>query len=69
MTDSSSTTSIPSARDVVKRCGGFSEVARAVNLTRQSVFKWRGSVPAEYVRTIAAKFGLEPSWIRPDLYG
>jgi len=67
--DSVSTAVTPKARDVVEKCGGYSSVAKLLGLNRQSVFNRRGVVTAKYVRTIAVHFDLDPSWIRPDLYG
>ena len=46
------------------------QLARDLNLNRQTVYKWqeRGRIPAERVKSVAEATGLTLAELRPDLF-
>ena len=46
------------------------QLARDLNLNRQTVYKWqeRGRIPAERVKAVAEATGLTLEELRPDLF-
>ena len=46
------------------------QLARDLNLNRQTVYKWqeRGRIPAERVKAVAQATGLTLAELRPDLF-
>lgn len=46
------------------------QLARDLNLNRQTVYKWqeRGNIPAERVKAVAKATGLTFAELRPDLF-
>lgn len=53
--------------DIIKRAGGPSAVARAVQRDHSTVVGWR-RVPAEHARKVAELARLHPHEVRPDIY-
>ena len=55
---------------IVKRAGGDQAVAQAFGISWQAVQLWRKSrVPAERVLKLSQLSGVEPNYIRPDVFG
>ena len=57
----------PIIAKIVQTYGSYSELARALDLTRQSVWLWK-EVPLKHVRKVAAFTGLKLHELRPDVY-
>lgn len=57
----------PIIKKVVQTYGSYSELARAMNVTRQSVWLWK-EVPLKHIRKIAEFTGLKLHELRPDVY-
>jgi hypothetical protein len=48
--------------------GKLSDIAVHLGVTKQAAYKWR-RVPAERVQRVAQITGLEPQFLRPDIFG
>lgn len=57
----------PIIKKVVAAYGSYSELARILGITRQSVWAWK-EVPLQYVRQITAEKGFKLHELRPDIY-
>lgn len=55
----------------ITEAGGISALARAINVTRQTVHNWinRGQVSIEYALPIQEKTGVSSHDLRPDIFG
>jgi len=54
--------------EAVERAGGAANLARALNVSRQAIYKWQ-RIPADRVREIERLTGISRETLRPDLYG
>ena len=53
--------------EIIRRCGGGTQLARALGVNRQSIYSWT-RIPAERVQQIADLSGLQLHEIRPDIF-
>lgn len=51
----------------VKAAGGRRQLAEAIGVSRQNIYKWR-KVPAEQVMKVEKVTGVPRSELRPDIY-
>ncbi len=57
------------ASTAIETAGGGAELARLLGLTRFAVHQWKMSgIPARQVGRVAAITGLNPHFLRPDLW-
>jgi len=54
-------------KEIIRKAGGARAVAELTGVTTQAVYQWR-EVPAPHVVDIAARLGLEPRDLRPDVF-
>lgn len=58
-----------SVTEIIKLAGGAHKIAEAVGCNRTTPYSWTTGVPPKYVRAIAELIQLQPSVIRPDIFG
>ncbi len=57
----------PIIEKIAAAYGSYSELARVLGVTRQSVWAWK-EVPLHHVRRIAAEKNFKLHELRPDIY-
>ena len=52
----------------IRKAGGYAQVAKALGVRRQTVYKWRERLPLERIPEIERVTGLSRHDLRPDYF-
>lgn len=54
--------------NAIRAAGGYAAVAKALGVTRQTVYKWKDCVPLERVPDLERAIGVPRHKLRPDFF-